>query len=138
MTWRYMLDTNIISYLLRGRHPALEERLRQHPVDAVCMSAVTRAELRYGLARRPDAARLAREVERLLQGVAALPWDDAAADAYGIVRATLEGRGQPIGALDTMIAVHALVTDTTLVTNNLNEFRRVPGLRVENWTDSVN
>lgn len=130
---RFMLDTNIVSYLLRGRHPELAEHLRQHSVDEICISAITRAELRYGLAKKPQALRLAAEVDRFLQGVIVLPWSDAAADAYGPVRAFLESKSQPIGSMDTLIAAHALSADITLVTNNESEFKRVPGLRVENW-----
>lgn len=136
MSLRYMLDTNIASYLLRGGYPRLEQRLRRERVDAVCISAITRAELRYGVARvLPAATRLAREVERFLQGITVLPWDAGAADAYGPVRVALERAGQPIGAFDTQIAAHALVADLTLVTHNVDEFRRVAGLRVEDWTE---
>lgn len=135
MSLRYMLDTNIASYLLRGGYPHLEQRLRREPIDAICISAITRAELRYGVARLlPAATRLEREVERFLQGIAVLPWDATAADAYGPVRATLERAGTPIGALDTQIAAHALIADLTLVTHNVDEFRRVAGLRVQDWT----
>lgn len=130
---RFMLDTNIVSYLLRGRHPALANRLRQHAIEEVCISVITRAELRYGVARQPRALRLGAEVERFLQGVVVLPWSDAAADAYGAVRALLESRGHPIGSMDTLIAAHALSADLTLITNNEREFSRVPGLRLENW-----
>lgn len=130
-----MLDTNIASYLLRGNQPELEQRLRRENVDSVCISAITRAELRYGVARRlPAATRLEREVERFLLGITTLPWDSAAADAYGEVRATLERVGTPIGSFDTQIAAHALITDLVLVTHNIGEFRRVPALRVEDWT----
>ncbi|GAA5232438.1 type II toxin-antitoxin system VapC family toxin [Verticiella sediminum] len=135
MTPRFMLDTNIASYLLRGSHPALEQRLRREAVAAVCISAITRAELRYGVARLlPAATRLDREVERFLRGITTLAWDDAAADAYGQVRARLERQGQAIGALDTQIAAHALITNLTLITHNVREFQRVAGLQVEDWT----
>jgi tRNA(fMet)-specific endonuclease VapC len=135
MKLRYMLDTNIASYLMHGGYPHLEQRLRRERVDAVCISAITRAELRYGVARPlPAATRLEREVERFLQGIVVLPWDAAAADAYGPVRATLEHAGQPIGALDTQIAAHALIADLTLITHNVREFRRVAGLRIQDWT----
>ncbi|MFC4299454.1 type II toxin-antitoxin system VapC family toxin [Castellaniella hirudinis] len=131
----YMLDTNIASYLLRGGYSRLEQRLRRESVSNVCLSAITRAELRYGVARLlPEATRLEREVERFLQGITTLSWDMAAADAYGAVRARLERAGTPIGALDTQIAAHALITNTTLITHNTGEFRRVPGLRTEDWT----
>lgn len=135
MTLCYMLDTNIASYLLRGGYPHLEQRLRRESVDAVCISAITRAELRYGVARLlPAAIRLEREVDRFLPGITTLPWDEAAADAYGLVRATLERAGTPIGALDTQIAAHALIANLTLITHNVGEFHRVAGLRMEDWT----
>lgn len=135
MTLRYMLDTNIASYLLRGGYPRLEQRLRRESVDAICISAITRAELRYGVARLlPAATRLKREVECFLQGITTLPWNDAAADAYGPVRAALESAGTPIGALNTQIAAHALIADLTLIAHNVGEFRRVAGLRVQDWT----
>lgn len=134
MNPHYMLDTNIASYLLRGGYFRLEQRLRRERVADVCISAITRAELRYGVARLlPTATRLEREVERFLQGITTLPWDMAAADAYGAVRARLERTGTPIGALDTQIAAHALIADVTLITHNTSEFRRVPGLRTEDW-----
>lgn len=118
--------------MLYGAH---EQRLRREDVAAVCISAITRAELRYGVARLlPAAIRLAREVDRLLLGITTLPWAAAAADAYGTVRATLEHSGTPIGTLDTPIAAHALITNLTLVTHNTGEFSRVPGLRVQDWT----
>lgn len=135
MTLCYMLDTNIASYLLRGGYPHLEQRLRRESVDAVCISAITRAELRYGVARLlPAATRLEREVDRFLLGITTLSWDEAAADAYGLVRATLERAGTPIGALDTQIAAHALIANLTLITHNVGEFHRVAGLRMEDWT----
>jgi tRNA(fMet)-specific endonuclease VapC len=135
MTMRYMLDTNVVSYLLRGTCPVLEQRLRRERVDTICISAITRAELRYGVARlQPAATRLVREVERFLLGIITLPWDEAAADACGPVRAVLERAGTPIGAFDTQIGAHALIADLTLITHNIGEFRRIPGLRVEDWT----
>ena len=135
MTLCYMLDTNIASYLLRGGYPCLERRLRRESVNAVCISAITRAELRYGVAcLLPAAAKLEREVDHFLLGITTLPWDAAAADAYGPVRAMLERAGTPIGALDTQIAAHALIANLTLITRNVGEFHRVAGLRVEDWT----
>ena len=129
---RYLLDTNIASAALRGER-RLDERLQQLQPGDWCISAVTRAEMRFGLARKPDATRLARIVESFLQTTTTAAWDTAAADAYGALRAELERRGTPIGSFDEMIAAHALSLGAIVVTDNLRHFRRVPGLQVENW-----
>lgn len=128
-----MLDTDTASYIIRGTVPAIDQRLLRLDVRRVCISAVTRGELRFGTARLPNARRLA---ERFLSGLHALPWDEATADHYGKLRAALERKGAPIGNLDTMIAAHALAVDAVLVTSNVKHFSRVAGLTVENWAVS--
>ena len=133
MPIKYMLDTNIASYLIKGNSPHLENHIRTIPVEQVCISVITQAELRYGLARLPHATHLAQQVEHFLQGITVLDWDVAVADAYGLVRADLEKRGQPIGNMDMQIAAHALVKDLILVTHNTKEFQRVLGLKLEDW-----
>lgn len=129
---RYMLDTNIVSLLLRA-HPAVVARVTAAPMVALCLSAITGAELMYGLAKRPGAARLARAVDELLRRVEVLPWAPSVMAGYGETRAALESQGQPVGALNLLIAAHALETGAVLVTND-QAFRRVPGLVVEDWT----
>lgn len=129
---RYMLDTNIVSHLLR-RHPAVVARVTVTPMAALCMSAVTGAELMYGLAKRPGAVRLARAVDELMRRVEVLPWTSSVMSGYGDTRASLESQGQPMGALDMLIAAHALEAGVVLVTND-QAFRRVPGLVVEDWS----
>lgn len=99
----------------------------------VALSVVTEMEIRYGLARNPK-LRIADLVEEFLAGITILPLDSGVAAAYARVRADLESRGRPIGPLDLMIGAHALSIDATLVTNNVKEFRRVRGLRVQDWT----
>ncbi len=131
----YLLDTNAASEAMRGT-PAIDTRLLALPADAWCISAVTRAELRYGVALRPDSARLGRLVEGFLAASTTQPWDAAAADAYGALSAALRRAGTPIGDFDTMIAAHALALDLTVVTDNQRHFERVPGLQVENWLRS--
>ena len=133
MPIKYMLDTNIASYLIKGNSPHLENHIRTIPVEQVCISVITQAELRYGLARLPHATHLAQQVEHFLQGITVLDWDVAVADAYGLVRADLEKRGQPIGNMDMQIAAHALVKDLILVTHNTKEIQRVLGLKLEDW-----
>lgn len=130
---RYMLDTNIASYMLRGGNPALSRRLAAVPMASVCISAVTQGELLYGLARRPGSRGLAQAVRELLSRLEVLAWDEAVATRYGVLRARLEMAGQPLGSLDALIAAHAVASDTRLVTND-RAFARVPGLVVEDWT----
>ncbi|GAB6063597.1 type II toxin-antitoxin system VapC family toxin [Deferrisoma palaeochoriense] len=130
---RYLLDTNICIYLIREKPEPVIRRFVRLPVSSVGISAVTLSELEYGVEKssRPEQNRLA--LTRFLAPLEILPYDDEAARTYGRVRAHLERQGTPIGALDTLIAAHALAVGCTLVTNNEREFRRVPGLRMENW-----
>ncbi|WP_454739502.1 PIN domain-containing protein [Cupriavidus necator] len=127
-----MLDTNIVSHLLRG-HPAVVARVTAAPMAMLCLSVITGAELMCGLAKRPGAARLARAVDELLRRVEVLPWTPSMMAGYGEARAALESQGQPMGALDLLIAAHALETGAVLVTND-QAFRRVLGLVVEDWS----
>lgn len=128
-----MLDTDIASYAIKGNFPSIETRLRNLDVMQVCISAVTRAELRFGVRRLRGAARLAAQVDGFLSTVHTLPWDETAADEFAGVRAELERVGTPIGVMDTMIAAHAKALGATLVTNNVKHFDKVKGLSVENW-----
>jgi tRNA(fMet)-specific endonuclease VapC len=128
-----MLDTDTASYIIKGNAPAIDAHLRRLEVRQVCISAVTRAELRFGVRRLPGANRLAAEVGRFPSGIHALPWDEAAADEFAEVRADLERGGTPIGSMDTMIAAHAKAIQAILVTNNVKHFRFVKGLSFENW-----
>ena len=129
----FMLDTNIASFIIRGGTPILLKRLQAHPVTSVCISTITEAELRYGLARKPGATALHAAVHAFLLHVEALPWDSEAAARYGELRANLEAGGRPIGSMDTLIAAHALAVGATLVSHD-RTFKRISGLRVEDWT----
>lgn len=132
MKTAYLLDTNIVSQLIRGPSPA-DQRLLQLHRDSWCISAVTRGELRFGVALRPDALRLRQRVDAFLDACRTAPWDSQAADCFGSIRADLRQQGQSIGYADEMIAAHALALDCTLVTDNVRHFQRVAGLRLENW-----
>ena len=132
---RYMLDTNILVYVLDARpgHESILERFdREEPQDMV-VSSITLAELRYGIEKSQRREANRRALQRVLRALNVLAFDAKAADAYGSVRATLESAGKPVGPLDTLIAAHALALDVTLVSSNLREFSRVHGLRVESW-----
>lgn len=131
----FMLDTNAASEAMRG-HRAFDARLQALAPGQWCISAVTRSEIRYGAARRPEAVRLHRLVNEFLQIAPVLPWDAKAADSHGTLRAHLKAQGQPIGDFDEMIAAHALAVGAVVVTDNTRHFARVPGLVLENWLRS--
>jgi len=133
MAVRYLLDTNIASYVIKGSHATVWRRLARVPPSQIGISAVTEAELHYGLAPRPDASRLEKLVREFLLRVEVLPWNSEAARCYGRVRAALEVEGKPMGNLDLMIASQALAAEAVLVSNN-RAFSRIPDLRLENWT----
>lgn len=129
----YLLDTNTVSLALRGRAPQAVERLRATRREDVAVSVVTAMELRFGLAKNPS-TRARAVVEQFLDTVKVLVLDRTVERPYGDVRTALERTGRPIGALDTILAAHALAVRAVLVTNNIREFRRIRGLRCEDWT----
>ena len=127
-----LLDTNICIYVINMRPPQVLARFREYRLGEIGVCSVVAAELAYGVAKSRS-ARNRSALEMFLAPLEVLPFDQAAVWAYGDLRASLEREGQPIGALDTMIAAHALSVDAPLVTHNTREFARVPGLRLENW-----
>jgi tRNA(fMet)-specific endonuclease VapC len=131
MSARFMLDTDTVSYALRGEGNAGARILERRPSE-LCMSAVTLAELRYGAELR-QSAKLHKLIDAVAANVAVVPFDADCAAKFGELEAELEQRGEPIGALDVMIAAHALVLGVTLVTNNVKHFRRVDDLTIDNW-----
>lgn len=129
---KFLLDTDICIYLLK-RQPLVLAQFTRHPMFDVGISSITVAELEYGVAKSGST----KNKSALSSWLALLqqpPFDGSAARAYGSVRADLELKGTPIGPLDTMIAAHAIALGLTLVTNNVREFKRISGLKVENWT----
>ena len=129
---RRTLDTNICSYILR-RHPAsMIERFAALDREALWLSAIVAAELRFGAAKL-GVPRFQAAVEAWLAGFDVRPWPLEATQHYARIRAALERTGTPIGGMDLMIAAHALAEDSVIVTNNAREFHRVPGLAVEEW-----
>ena len=129
----WMLDTNTCVFLIKQRPPAVLDRMRSLDVAEVSVSAVTVAELQFGVAKSAHAERNALALAAFLAPLTVEPFDDAAAEAYGSVRSTLERAGTPIGSMDLLIAAHALSLKRTLVTHNTREFRRVEGLALEDW-----
>ena len=133
MPVRYLLDTNTVSYIIKGNRPRVRERLLGVPMAEMGISVITEAELLFGLARRPEATSLKTVVEEFLIRVEVLPWDSEAAQQYSRIRATLEGAGEPMGNLDLMIAAQALASGFVLVSSDA-VFRRVKGLKIEDWS----
>ncbi len=130
---RYLLDTDTLIYILKRRPPDVAARFEKMSPEDVAISMISMAELMFGAEKSGSPARARRAVEKIAEVLRVLPLDEGAARVYGKLRAQLEKRGTPIGALDTLIAAHALSLRATLVTNNTREFARVPGLQVENW-----
>lgn len=132
--WRVMLDTNIVSHIMRYPEKAPAFRLSGYAPDQVAISSIVLAELLFGAARI-GSQRLSSQIDFVLDTVTVLPFDGEGASRYASARSQLERLGTPIGANDLLIAAHALALGVTLVTDNVREFSRVPGLRVENWLD---
>ncbi len=134
---RYMLDTDIASYISKTSHPAIDRRLATLPHGDLCISAITRCEMLYGVEVSPRKAKDRERVEKFLAYVDVLDLPVAAAEDYAVIRGTLKRQGRIIGPNDLLIAAHAMHLGLTLVTNNLREFSRVPGLKIENWAEDI-
>jgi tRNA(fMet)-specific endonuclease VapC len=133
---KYLLDSNTCIRFLNQRSPAIIDRLTDTPDEDIFVCSVVKAEMFYGSERSTRRERNLAVQRAFFGRYASLPFDDAAAEKYAVVRADLETRGQLIGANDLLIAAIALAHDLTLVTHNLSEFSRVTGLRLEDWEAS--
>lgn len=133
MPARYLLDTNTVSYAIRGEPRAVRSRLKSITKSEVALSVFTQAELIYGLACKPHATRLRQDVEGFLQSFQILPWNSAVAASYGELRAAQKRMGRPLSHEDLMIASHALALRLTLVTRDA-AFSFVDDLKMEDWT----
>lgn len=130
---KYMLDTNIVIYTMKNRPQTVREAFRRH-YGQMCISSVTYMELVYGAERSSNPERNLNEIEGFAARLEVLPYDNSAAVHTGQIRAELAASGMPIGPYDQMIAGHARSMGLVVVTNNVKEFNRVAGLRLENWT----
>ena len=128
---QYMLDTDTVSFALRGQG-GVAMRVLEHRPSELCISSITLAELRYG-AERHRARRLHRLISTFVDAIAIMPFDQSAANRFATVAAASARRGQPIGTFDTLLAAHALSLRLTFVTNNTRHFARIAGLSTENW-----
>jgi tRNA(fMet)-specific endonuclease VapC len=130
---RYLLDTNICIYIRQIRPEQVLRRFRKLRPGEAALSAITYGELLHGAAKSTQMAAAVERLRELVQLLPALPLPETAAESYGTIRADLESKGEMIGNNDLWIAAHALASGLTLVTNNEREFRRVRGLKVQNW-----
>jgi len=129
----YLLDTNACIRVLNDSSPAVVARFGRESPATIRLCSVVKAELLFGARKSRRVASTLESLERFFEPIPSVPFDDAAAEQYGVIRAQLERSGTPIGANDMMIAAIARHHDFTLVTRNVDEFRRVAALRVENW-----
>ncbi len=130
---RYMLDTNTCIHLIKHHPAAAQDKLSSVQVGEVAISSIVSAELWYGVAFSRKKKENEAALKDFLQYVDVLDWPQEAAPLYGKIRAELRNKGEPIGAMDLLIAAHALFLEKVLVTNNQKEFERVRGLKVQNW-----
>ena len=133
MDAQYLLDTNICIYIRQERPEAVLRRFRKLRQGEAVLSVITYGELLYGAAKSKQRVEALDRLRELLHWLPALPLPEAAAEAYGTIRAELASKGEMIGNNDLWIAAHAMATGLTLVTNNEKEFRRVPRLKIQNW-----
>jgi tRNA(fMet)-specific endonuclease VapC len=132
MMLKFMLDTNIIIYIMKNRPKQVKDRFTLHN-GQMCISSVTLAELVFGAEHSQQTDRNLADIEEMTARIEVLPFEDKAAYHFGRIRSDLYRMGRPIGPYDMMIAGHARASAMILVTNNGKEFERVPGLQVENW-----
>ncbi|WP_246041356.1 type II toxin-antitoxin system VapC family toxin [Peteryoungia ipomoeae] len=130
-----MLDTNIVSDVIRNPYGAAAAKVERVGDDRISISSIVASELRFGILKR-GSERLAYLVETILDRIEILPYEDKEASHFADIRLDLERGGKPIGTTDLFIAAHARSLDLTLVTANVREFARVPGLKIENWVEA--
>jgi len=130
---KYMLDTNICIYIIRKQPENVLKKFKHLKLGDVCLSSVTMAELQYGVEKSQHQKKNSTALEEFAVPLEIMPFDEEVSFYYGRIRAGLEKKGRLIGALDTMIAAHALCLGSILVTNNQKEFKRVPNLKIEDW-----
>ena len=130
---KYMLDTNSCIFIIKHRPENVVRKFMELDSDDICISSITYAELAHGVEKSQARKKNRMALTLLLSEIQIVPFDDLAAQVYGVVRADLQKKGMPIGPLDTWIAAHAIALNLTLVTNNTKEFARVDGLSLDDW-----
>ena len=131
----YMLDTNICIYIMKNKPEKVLRRFKEELNNGIGISSITLAELEYGMKHSSNPAQNERALLRFLVPLSVLPFGAGAASEYGAIRTFLQNNGTPMGPLDMLIAAHAKSEGLVMVTNNVREFERVPGLEIENWAE---
>ena len=131
----YMLDTNICIYIMKNKPEKVLRRFKEELNNGIGISSITLAELEYGMKHSSNPAQNEQALLRFLVPLSVLPFGTDAASEYGTIRSFLQNKGTPIGPLDMLIAAHAKSEGLVMVTNNVREFERVPGLEIENWAE---
>ncbi|MFW5712519.1 MAG: type II toxin-antitoxin system tRNA(fMet)-specific endonuclease VapC [Spirochaetota bacterium] len=134
----YLLDTNICIYLMKKKYPELQARIEKEELFNICLSAVTVAELEYGIAKSMYPDRNRELLYGFLSPFDIIPFSELDAENFGYIRAYLNKQGSPIGPYDLQIAAQCVTRNLHLITNNVKEFERVPRLTIENWTQETN
>ena len=134
---RYMLDTNMASYIIKGEPAVVREHLLNVPMAMVCISSITEAELLRGVAKKPEAKRLPLAVKEFLLRVEILPWNSDAADAYAQLRTACENEGKPLGTMDMLIAAHSVAVEAILITNDKAFYNVKHHLTLQDWTKPI-
>lgn len=129
----FLIDTNILIYAMSGRYPKIEARLKEIPPELIYVSAITIMELEYGAAKSHWREQTREKMRDFLGAYEKIPFTDTEAEECGYLRALLEKEGTSIGAYDILIAAQAKMNNLVLITHNLKEFHRVPGLKIEDW-----
>ena len=130
---KYMLDTNTCIYLIKNKPLGIVKKLQSLKIEDISISTITLAELEYGVEKSQKREQNKLALAEFLAPVEVLNFNDFAAQKYGEIRTSLENKGKLIGAMDMLIAAHALSLNLILVTNNVREFKRIPSLKIENW-----
>lgn len=131
---KLLLDTNICIYIIKQQPASVLKHFLEYQIGDIGISSITHSELCYGVAKSQHQDKNSKALDQFITPLEVVPFDDAAALAYGTIRAILEKAGTPIGAMDMLIAAHAIALGIPLVTNNTREFERVAGLAVVDWT----
>lgn len=130
----FMLDTNMASYIIKGEPIAVREHLRKLPMESICISSITQAELLHGVAKKPDAKHLPLAVKEFLLRVEIFPWNSDAAEIYAQLRKICESEGFSLGTMDMLIAAHSVAVNAILVTNDKAFYSVKHHLSLEDWT----
>ncbi len=135
---KYLLDTNICIYIINEKPEKVLRKFEQYPVHEFAISSITHAELQYGVVKSKHKNRNQEALDEFLIPLTILPFHGKRlVESYGKIRTFLESKGKTIGPLDTLIAAHALSLDLTIISNNINEYSRIPNLKCENWVSGV-